>query len=101
MTLVVFSKRAEADIDRLTDFLAEIDLDAAEKVAGLIVHAARILERHPGIGRPARFGRRELVISHGKTGYVALYREDRPRDRVEMLAIRHQRESGYGGSKGP
>jgi plasmid stabilization system protein ParE len=101
VTLVIFSARAETDLDRLTDFLADIDLAAADKVAGLIIHAVRILERHPGIGRPARHGRRELVISHGKTGCVALYREDVRRDRVEILAIRHQREAGYGGSKTP
>lgn len=95
MIPVIFSARAEADVDRLADFVAEIDDALAELDIDLILHAARVLERHPGIGRPVRFGRRELIISHGQSGYVALYREDRKRQRVEILAIRHQRESGY------
>ena len=37
---------------------------------------------------------RELVISKGRTGYVALYRYLPEQDRVDILAIRHQRESG-------
>ena len=101
MTVVVFSAQAEADIDRLTDFLAETDVLAATAIADIILDAARILVRHPGIGRRTRRGQRELVISRGRSGYVALYREDVARDRVEILAIRHQRESGYGASKGP
>jgi len=95
VTPVIFSARAEADIDRLADFVAEIDDALAVQVIDLILHAARVLERHPGIGRPVRSGRRELIISHGQSGYVALYREDRIRQRVEILALRHQRESGH------
>jgi plasmid stabilization system protein ParE len=38
---------------------------------------------------------RELVISFGQTGYVALYRFVVPRDEVRVLAIRHQREIGF------
>jgi plasmid stabilization system protein ParE len=39
---------------------------------------------------------RELVISSGKTGYVALYRLQRGLDEVQLLAVRHQREAGFG-----
>jgi hypothetical protein len=38
---------------------------------------------------------RELVISYGKTGYVALYRFLPAQDRIRILAIRHQRELDY------
>jgi len=54
-----------------------------------------ILERHPHIGRAVRGPLRELVISFGRRGYVALYRVSSRRDRIEILAIRHQREAGY------
>ncbi|MGB7989872.1 MAG: type II toxin-antitoxin system RelE/ParE family toxin [Candidatus Methylophosphatis roskildensis] len=54
-----------------------------------------ILQRHPLIGRPLEGALRELVIFHGDGGYVPLYRF-RPRlDRVEVLAVRHQREAGF------
>jgi plasmid stabilization system protein ParE len=38
---------------------------------------------------------RELVISYGRTGYVALYRFVIGRDEVRILALRHQRELGF------
>jgi len=38
---------------------------------------------------------RELVISHGRTGYVALYDWLEAVDTVVILALRHQREAGY------
>lgn len=38
---------------------------------------------------------RELVISRGRSGYVALYRYLPRRDRIDVLAIRRQREAGY------
>jgi plasmid stabilization system protein ParE len=61
-----------------------------------IIDAVTALERNPFIGRPvagARHRLRELVISYGRTGYVALYRVHH--GRVEVLALRHQREAGY------
>jgi plasmid stabilization system protein ParE len=38
---------------------------------------------------------RELVISFGETGYIALYRFVVQKDEVRVLALRHQREIGY------
>lgn len=38
---------------------------------------------------------RELVISFGDSGYVALYRFDPTADAVYVLAFRHQKEAGY------
>jgi hypothetical protein len=38
---------------------------------------------------------RELVISHGATGYLALYRFDASRNVVAIARLRHQREAGY------
>jgi plasmid stabilization system protein ParE len=95
LTAVSYSARALADLDRLFDFLAARNPDAATDAAEVIVDAVTILERHPHIGRPVRGRLRELVISYGRTGYVALYRVAARGDRVEILAIRHQREAGY------
>jgi len=38
---------------------------------------------------------RELVVSYGKTGYVALCRFLPALDQVQVLAIRRQRELDY------
>jgi hypothetical protein len=45
------------------------------------------------IGRPVEAGLRELLISRGRSGYVALYRYDPAADTAVVLAIRRQRES--------
>ncbi len=42
-------------------------------------------------GRRAEHGLRELVISRGRTGYVALYRYDTASDTALVLTLRHQR----------
>jgi len=96
VTALLYSARALSDIDCLFDFLAQHDPSVATTAAELIVDAIAVLERHPGIGRPVRGNLRELVISHGRTGYVALYRSVPQRNRVEVLAVRHQRQAGFG-----
>ena len=95
MARVSYSQRALDDLVRLSDFLLATDPAAAVATAAVIEEAVDILRRHPLIGRPAEAGLRELVISRGKTGYVALYRHDEQADAVRVLAIRHQREVGY------
>ena len=95
MLQVFYSSRALHDLERLFAFLAEQDAGNARLAVELIVDAVTTLARHPHIGRPVRGPIRELVISRGKTGYVALYRVRAGLERVEVLAIRHQREAGY------
>ncbi len=95
MAEILYSARALTDLDRLFDFLDAVAPAAAVNAAEAIVDAVRVLKRHPYIGRPVRGRLRELVISYGRTGYVALYRVSPRRDRIEVLAIRHQREAGY------
>jgi addiction module RelE/StbE family toxin len=95
MALVSYAPRALTDLQRLSDFLVESDPSAAARTIDLVVHAVAVLEQHPLIGRPAEADLRELVISRGKSGYIALYRYDGERDRVLVLAVRHQREAGY------
>lgn len=97
MAKLIYSERAFADLERLTDFLIETDPSAAAETVGLIEEAVELLRRHPLIGRPVEYGLRELIISRGRTGYVVLYSFEEDRDAVLVLAIRHQREAGYWG----
>jgi plasmid stabilization system protein ParE len=94
---LTYSPQAFADIDRLADFLIESDPVGAAETVDLIAEAVSILKRHPLIGRPVDSDIRELIISRGKTGYVALYSHEPEHDAVWILAIRHQREAGYTG----
>jgi plasmid stabilization system protein ParE len=79
----------------LTFFLIVSDPAAAGKTVELISEAVNLLKRHPLIGRPVESGLRDLVISRGRSGYVALYSVEDVHDAVLILSIRHQREAGY------
>jgi plasmid stabilization system protein ParE len=95
VTRLFISNRAATDIERLCDFLLDVLPQEAAHTGDLIFDALALLKTHPAIGRPAPQGLRELVISRGKTGYVALYLYDEHADAISVLAIRHQREAGY------
>lgn len=95
MTVWVLAEEAVNDLERLADFLLESLPDAAAATGEVILSALELLRDHPEIGRPADHGLRELVISRGRTGYLALYEYDARNDAVVVLRIRHQRESGY------
>ena len=97
MTELVYAEKSLIDLERLADFLLQTDPQTAQDTAVLIFDALEILTRHPEIGRKVHFGQRELVISRGRTGYLALYRFLPHIDRILVLALRHQRESGYQG----
>jgi plasmid stabilization system protein ParE len=92
---VVYAPRALADFERLVRFLREHEPELAGLAVARIAEAVSALERHPLIGRPVEEGLRELVISRGRTGYLALYRFVKAEDSVWVLALRHQREVGY------
>lgn len=87
-----YSEDALADIERLVDFLIDIDLAVALETFNVIDDGVRLLTRHPEIGRLVGGGKRELVISRGRTGYIAIYEFDKWIDTVVVLAIKHQRE---------
>ncbi|HSI60462.1 MAG TPA: type II toxin-antitoxin system RelE/ParE family toxin [Ideonella sp.] len=95
MAALIYAEQALADLERFTDFLLESDPAAASETLGLIEEAVSLLERHPLVGRPVEHGLRELVISRGRSGYLALYSFEEAADTVLVLALRHQREAGY------
>lgn len=95
MAKLIYSTQALADLERLTDFLIENEPSAAMQTVELIEEAVSVLQRHPLIGRPVEHDLRELVISRGRTGYVALYSCEEIQDCVLVLALRHQREAGF------
>ncbi len=95
MAQIICSQQALAILERLADFLYKENPREAEKTVGLITEAVQILENHPLIGRPTEQGLRQLVISRGTSGYMALYSYEATEDAVLVLAVRHQREAGY------
>jgi plasmid stabilization system protein ParE len=86
---------ALADLERLFDFLAEHNPRVARERMLSVRRAFELLVDHPLLGREAEDGRRELILSRGKFGYVAKYRWVPAEDVVLILAVRHQLEAGY------
>jgi plasmid stabilization system protein ParE len=95
MARVEVTERALGDLERLFDFIAAEDPTRARKQLLSVRRAFELLADHPLLGREAEEGRRELILSRGRYGYVAKYRWLPAEDVVLILAVRHQREAGY------
>ena len=85
MAEIVYSARARENAEN----------PAARSPRDAIQSAVENLALHPLVGRRVEGDLRELVISFGATGYIALYRFVVQQDEVRVLALRHQREIGY------
>jgi plasmid stabilization system protein ParE len=92
---IVYSQEAIRDFERIIEFSLETAPEHATALVEIIRGAISILEGHPLMGRKRDQNRRELVISRGRSGYLAMYRYDPARDIVFALRIRHQREAGF------
>ena len=97
MAKIVYAREALDDFERIIEHLLESSSDTAAATLERIRDAVEILAEHPLIGRKAGEEWRELVISRGTSGYLALYRFDPAFGVVRILRIRHQREAGYRG----
>ena len=95
MATVVYSKRALDHIERAFEFLRDKNAAATHSAVTAIQSAVDNLCAHPLVGRRLEGELRELIISYGQSGYVALYRFVISKDEVRILAIRHQREIGF------
>lgn len=83
------------DFDRFFEHIAQFDAGAAPQRIGEILEAIQILTHSPLIGRPAKDGKRELVIGRATRGYMALYRYVAAIDTAFLLVARAQREAGF------
>jgi plasmid stabilization system protein ParE len=92
---VVYSARSLDHIERAFQFLRDKNPSAALSAVTAIQSAIENLAAHPLVGRRLEGELRELIISYGHSGYVALYRFVISSDEVRILAIRHQREVGF------
>jgi plasmid stabilization system protein ParE len=96
MARVALAPEVADDFDRiLLHLIVHEAADARSRIEDIIL-AIDVLERNPLIGRAVRAGLRELVIGRRARGYVALYRYVVELDTVFVLAVRGQKEGGYG-----
>ena len=95
MAEVVYSARALGNLAHAFDFQLAENPPAALAPLDAIQSAVENLSAHPLVGRRVEDYLRELVISFGAPGYIALYRFVVKQDEVRVLALRHQHEIGY------
>ena len=83
---IQFSKRAEADLASIGDFIAKDSLAYAAKFTDeIITILTTLLESSPKSGRPGRVvGTRELIIRHN---YIVAYRVKK--EGIVIVTIRH------------
>ena len=96
MTTTRFAGEVTLDLARIAEHLSTHEVADIGARLEEIVEALQLLNRHPLIGRRVDAVRRELVIGKGNRGYVALYRYDELDDEVWVLALRGQKEAGFG-----
>ncbi len=96
MSRIELAPEVRDDFDRILDHLDQYQVENPVARIYEIVAAIGVLETNPLIGRPAESGKRELVIGRRSHGYVALYRYVAEIDTAFVLAIRAQREAGFG-----
>ena len=94
---VRYTRAARDDLKRLFGFLAERDLLVAQRAREAIAASMTLLQQFPYTCRkavPENPFLRELIISFGVAGYVALF-EIEDDETISILVIRHQREDDY------
>jgi plasmid stabilization system protein ParE len=94
---VRYTEAAREDLKRLFTFLAEQDRRAAQNARKAIADSIKLLQEFPFNCRkaiPENPLLREMLISFGAAGYVALF-EIEDNNTVTILAVRHQREDDY------
>lgn len=95
MVEIVFTNGAIEDIYRLTYFLLETYPEVAMDTGEIIVDGLQVLATHPLVGVRNEDGLRRLVISRGRSGYIAIYDYDQLIERVLVVAVKHQRENEF------
>ena len=94
---VRLTKAARDDLRRLHTFLAQQDIEAAQRARDALAAAFAFLQTFPFTCRKASPDTpflREMIIPFGSSGYVALF-EIEEGEIVTILAVRHQREEDY------
>jgi toxin ParE1/3/4 len=99
MARIELAPEIRDDFDLILDHLLEHAVEDAPGRIREIIQAIDVLQHNPLIGRPVSVDTGELVIGRRAHGYVALYRYIEQIDSVFVLAIRSQREAGYGGTQ--
>jgi addiction module RelE/StbE family toxin len=95
MREVIWANSAVNDLERLREFIAKENQEAAKRAAETIKQSVQQLLSLPNIGKPVAdlFGYRDLTIRFGAAGYILRYRVYD--NTIYVLHIRHYREEDF------
>jgi addiction module RelE/StbE family toxin len=83
---VSWSPTAERNLDAIWEYIAQDNLDAADKMAVRLRSAAGVSSEHPNMGTPGRARQtRELVVAG--TAYILVYRPSR--SMIDIIRVIH------------
>ncbi|MEJ0025161.1 MAG: type II toxin-antitoxin system RelE/ParE family toxin [Rhizomicrobium sp.] len=83
---VIWSPRAERDLDEVWEYIAADSVDTADRIVERLRSISDLLTEHPHIGRSGRItDTRELVVTG--TPYILIYRVGP--DRIDIAYVLH------------
>lgn len=83
---IIWSPTAERNLDAIWEYIAQDNLDAADRMTERLRTAANVLLTSPMIGREGRLARtRELVVAD--TPYILIYTPSR--GRIDIARVIH------------
>jgi len=95
---LIWTPQALQDIQRLYNFLAIKNINAAKRAINIIRESINILAKQPEVGRPVAdmaVEFREWLVNFGDSGYVVLYHYDCNKQHAVVLSVKHQKEIAY------
>lgn len=94
MARIKLSAAAREDLQRLYEFLAQFDLDVADRGNAAIIEALEYIQMHPTSGAPlqGRQGVRKSIVAFGASGYLIFHKRYETTDTNFIARIIHQKE---------
>ena len=85
---LIWLPAARRDLETIIRYIADRDVDAAQRLKSLIEAAAELLPEHPFMYRPGRIGGTREAVVH--PNYILIYRVTS--DDVEVVNVVHARQ---------
>lgn len=94
MARIKLSGAARADLYRLYEFLAQFDLEVADRGNTAIIEALEYIQAHPKSGSPleGRQDVRKSIVTFGASGYLIFHKRYEATDTNFIARIIHQKE---------
>lgn len=94
MASIKLSDAARVDLQRLYEFLAQFDLDVADRGNAAIIEALEYIQAHPQSGSllEGRQGVRKFIVAFGASGYLIFHKRYEMTDTNFIARIIHQKE---------